>query len=216
MVALPNFRNRRIRMDGTIESTLSNPFVLFGVIVAILIGGVAGLLYLLNVYLALKLRPLQDALGGEVVSGFISGVYFKHFHEDKEQRIELVMGSRNSPPKMKIYHLAPPGFKMRVRREGIIYRGLTSLGLVKDVQIGDAAIDRQFLIQSDDEARTRSLFMDPEKRAAFLLLFDNKFTLLELSEDKVTAVKDHYRGEDLRPDRAREYLESIARLGAPW
>jgi len=61
------------------------------------------------------------------------------------------------------------GFRFHLSPEGLIGRFGKLLGL-QDVQVGDAAFDRAFLVRSSDEAKVRQFLANPSIRAAMLEL----------------------------------------------
>jgi hypothetical protein len=58
---------------------------------------------------------------------------------------------------MKTTDMKPAGFQFMIFRTGLISKIDKALGS-QDIEIGDAEFDRQFTIQSNNEARVRALF----------------------------------------------------------
>lgn len=56
------------------------------------------------------------------------------------------------------------GFNFTLYRQGMLARQLDKALATRDIQIGDASFDRDFLIQATDENRMRSLLSEPGLR----------------------------------------------------
>jgi hypothetical protein len=170
------------------------------------------IMYFVNRMMKRKLQPLATALGGELVTSFIKGIYIRLLNYSSEVRIRLTSGGQNSPPFLIIEQMAPLGFELSVSKENIATRKMEKWGLLKDIKVGDPLFDDNYLIRSSDPVRAQTFLLDSSRRQAVDHFFSHGFTDLQLKKDSITLRKPGYRSEDLDPELMRSHLENLQKL----
>ena len=66
--------------------------------------------------------------------------------------------------RLRAPYVNPDGFRFKVYRKGLFTRLGKMLGM-QDIEIGEAGFDEAFVVQGNDESKTRSLLADPKTRA---------------------------------------------------
>ena len=99
----------------------------------------------------------------------------------------------------------PDAFRFRLKAAGLLAPLATLLG-AEDIEVGDPAFDRAFVVQSADPARTKSLFADAELRAALVAA---RPALVEVKDD------EGWFGDEIPPGVDELYLEIPGKVLAP-
>ena len=113
-------------------------------------------------------------LAGELQGQFVDGGFWK---EDKvEARWDswtitldkyVVHGGRShrAYTRLRAPYVNPDGFRFRIYRKSIFTGIGKALGLVRDIEIGEEAFDRDFVIQGNSEEKVRAMLGRPRLRA---------------------------------------------------
>ena len=99
----------------------------------------------------------------------------------------------------------PDGFRFRLKAAGLLAPLATLLG-AEDIELGDPAFDRAFVVQSADPARTKRLLDDAALRAALVAA---RPALVEVKDD------EGWFGDEIPPGVDELYLEIPGRVLAP-
>ena len=170
------------------------------------------ILYFVSKSMVGKLKPIAQALGGEVAGNLLKGSYCLLNRDGVEVQIGIQPGSQYTPPVIYIKELRPGSFKMTLYKENAATRGLEKLGMLKDLKIGDPLFDEKYVIKSGDEIGAINFLQDPRRREAIEAMFDDGFHTFQLDKKSVMIQQRGYKKQDLDPERLRINLERLHSL----
>ncbi len=133
-------------------------------------------------------EEIWKQLAEELKGQFVDGGWFKHDKVEAQWNTWTVTMDKYVISTGKVTRVftrirAPyinaDGFRFRFYRKGIFTGIGKTLGLVQDIEIGEAAFDEQFVIQGNMEDRIRDMLRRPELRK-----------LIEVQPDICFEVKD--------------------------
>jgi hypothetical protein len=113
-------------------------------------------------------RQLSDAIGGQYVEArFLKGDRVEATHKEWTVTLDSYVvpaGKAHIPcTRMRAAFRNPGGFRFTVYRKSIFSAVAKVLGM-QDIEVGDDAFDRDFIVKSSDEARARTLLASPRLR----------------------------------------------------
>ena len=174
---------------------------------------VAGVfLFVVRQMLRKRLEPAARALGSKIVMNFLQSPYIPVHDHGGEARISVTPGGRNSPPFLILKDMTPVGFTLSISKENPITRGLGRLGILKDVEIGDALFDKTYVVRSSDPVMAQNFLQHPSRRDMTEWLFAEGFTQIRADKAAFMIMKPNYQKEDLNRDRMLFYLERMRKL----
>ncbi len=154
-----------------------------------------------------KLKPLAEMLNAEIKSSFLGGTYINIMNYGPEIHLKLTLGGKDNPPFMFLELLNPVGFRFRIVKRQTLNEFLFRFG--KEVELGDASLDENYLIHSDKPDEVSSYLMDSRRLEAIKYFFENNFTSIEANAKGVYAKKANYKEEDLTPGKVGTYLGNL-------
>jgi len=179
----------------------------------ILAGIIVFLYWLIHQVAASRLKPLARELGGEVVSSFGKGAYYKLVQEGVEFRVSLRSQGRSAVPDVIDMSVAAAfDFNLEVSKDDLISAGLAILKLKQDIEIGDQLFDIKYKVRSDHPDRAKNYLLDPAHREIIEDFFSQKFTSFTIDNEKATTSKTYFDNQDLEPQRVRERLHKLGQL----
>jgi hypothetical protein len=118
-------------------------------------------------------RQLSAAIGANYVeSSFLKGSKVEAVHKDWVVTLDtyVVPAGKTYIPctRMRAPFVNPSGFRFTVYRKSIFSGIATRLGM-QDIEVGDDAFDRDFVVKSTDESRVRTLLASPRLRELIAL-----------------------------------------------
>jgi hypothetical protein len=161
-----------------------------------------------------KLEGLATAFNTRVVMRLFQGPYVSVYHDGVENRISVTTGGRNSPPYLILKQLTPLGFKLSISKENPMTRGLGSIGLFKDVEVGNPAFDEKYLIRSNDPISAQSFFQDIGRREITEYFFDKGFNAIKSDNEVFMIMKPSYEKEDLMQEQILPLLKKMRKLAS--
>ena len=174
---------------------------------------VAGVfLFVARQMLRKRLEPAARALGSKVVMNFLQSPYIPVHYDSAESRISVTAGGRNSPPFLVLKDMTPVGFTLSISKENPITRGLSRLGVLKDVKIGDALFDEKYVVRSSDPVMAQNFLQHPDRREMTEWLFGEGFTQIRADKAAFMIMKPNYKKEDLNRDRILFLLDKTRKL----
>jgi|GEM_PF-1424083 len=138
-----------------------------------------------------RLAQIAASFQGEIVAGMF-GVYFLGCRNSRQFKVKTTQATRNNPAKLHISLLLPCPFKLQIMRENIGSAIFKKIGLVKDVQTGDASFDSEFVLSSDNAAMVQTFFSSQDTKNSVRSLSLSGFAL-NFDANGITAVKPHYK-----------------------
>lgn len=113
-------------------------------------------------------RRLSEELGGRYVEGgFCRDTRVEVAHGEWTVTLDTYTASTGSVTvvytRMRAPYVNPEGFRFTIYRRGV-FSDIGKFFGMQDVEVGDPAFDRDFIIRGTDEARLRSLFSSPALR----------------------------------------------------
>ena len=113
-------------------------------------------------------RQLSDEIAGRYVGGeFWKGDKVEAVHDEWTVTLDTYAVSTGQVvivyTRMRAPYVNPGGFRFTIYRKGIFSSLGKMLGM-QDIEIGDEAFDRDFIVKSSDEARVRELLSSPRLR----------------------------------------------------
>jgi hypothetical protein len=183
-------------------------------IVAVLIVGSLALAYLMFTRESRMLGRLAVALGGANKSSVLGGNYVRLVNQGVELQIRLMPSSSDSGygSLLIILRKTPPAFRMRISSSSCAARLGNAIGLVKDISVGDPAVDNRYQIKASNEGKAIAFINDPQRREALDYFFDQGFTDIKLAESDVCVIKPQNHKSDLDARRIKRHLEHFAML----
>ena len=177
-------------------------------------------------------RQFSAAIGANYVeSSFLKGSRVEATHRDWVVTLDTYMvpaGKTHIPcTRMRAPFVNPSGFRFAVYRKSIFSGIATRLGM-QDIEVGDDAFDREFVVKSTDESRVRGLLSNPRLRALIAMQPDIHFSVKddegwfatrfpegvdELYFSVTGIIKDHDRLK-LLFDLFAETLDALVEIGA--
>ena len=184
------------------------------VIVAMLIALSLVFAYFMFTRESRMLGRLAVALGGDNKSSVLGGNYVALDSHGVELQIRLMSGSSDSRhgSQLIILRKTPPAFRMQISSSSWAARLGNAIGLVKDIAVGDPAIDKRYRIKASNEEKAIEFFNDPQRREALAYFFDQGFTDIQLAENDVCVIKPQNLKYDLDPRLMKRHLEYFAIL----
>jgi len=176
-----------------------------------------GLLTFLSIMRTLRklraqLEPIANSLGGELVTGLLSGFYIRFPGAYGETRVSLTPGSKNNPPKLSIFQLRQMDFQLRILAEDSLSGVAKKIHLVRELEIGDPLFDQKYLLLTKDREKVQSFLLSSLRREAVDYFFSNGFSEINVLKNMVSAVKKYYTDQDLDPGRIRQDVEQLNRF----
>ena len=89
-----------------------------------------------------------------------------------------------------------------------------SIGLFKDVEVGDPAFDEKYLIRSNDPIRAQSFFQDMGRREITEYLFEKGFQVIKADNKAFMIMKPYYENEDLMQEQILPLLQKMRELAS--
>lgn len=113
-------------------------------------------------------RQLSEDIGGSYVEPrFLKGDRVEATHKEWVVTLDTFVipaGKVYIPcTRMRAAFVNPSGFRFTVYRRGVFCGIATRLGM-QDIEIGDEAFDREFVVKASDESRVRTLLANPRLR----------------------------------------------------
>jgi hypothetical protein len=180
-------------------------------IVVLVIFGVSLLVYIIVKITAFliqrKLRPLSEMLNAEMKSSFFGGTYLRILNYGSEIRLKLTLGGKDSPAVLSLELLNPVGFNFRIMRKQILSQMFSRWG--REVTLGDAALDEEFLIRSDKPEEASSYLLNSRRLDAIKYFFENGFTEIKANTKGVYTNKINYSESDLTMEKIGAYLDNL-------
>ena len=115
-----------------------------------------------------QLREFAVDLGEEDLK---SGAVYEGESEGLEYYYQYYAGSKNSPSHFKLWIDCPSQGEFKIAKESRFDSIFKRLGIAMEIQTGDSEFDKEYYIQTDSVAFTRSYLLSPEKREAIKKLF---------------------------------------------
>jgi len=118
-------------------------------------------------------RQISEQVGGQYFeSGFLKGDKVEAAHKNWVITLDsyvLVAGKTYIPcTRMRAAFVNPGGFRFTVYRKSI-FSGVAKLFGMQDIEVGEDAFDRDFIVKSADESRVRMLLSNPHLRELIAL-----------------------------------------------
>ena len=113
-------------------------------------------------------RQISEKVGGQYSeSGFFKGDKVEAAHKNWVITLDsyvLVAGKAHIPcTRMRAAFANPAGFRLTVYRKSI-FSGVAKLFGMQDIEVGEDAFDRDFIVKGTDESRVRALLANPHLR----------------------------------------------------
>jgi len=159
-----------------------------------------------------RVEPLAFELGGLPVINFFKGSFIKFINYNPEIKLEINPGSETSPPHIVFQRPLSLGFDLTITRKNLAARALTGLNLLKDVKVGDPALDDYYKICSTNRAQAMGFLQDPARKEKIKYFFEHGFTEIIAAKDSLFIKKTGFTQTDLDPKLVKERLDSFADL----
>jgi hypothetical protein len=189
--------------------TLSPP-VLFVIFIVVF----AGVLVAMRVYNRKRLLPLAELLdehSGEVTGAF-TFTLAGHFR-GREAAFTIRPGGKNRPPKFYVGIRCGAPVVFEIYKEGIGMNLAKKLHLLKDVEVGDPALDAKYVFSTKEPETFSAWVLRPEVRDAVTRLLDaGNVDRLEFRNGFLCTMRTPPGRESFEPDKARGILESLETL----
>ncbi len=160
------------------------------------------------------LLPLSRQLDNGVVAGSFN-VVLTGRREGYEVRVEPHMGGKNSPPSIVVIVFKESPLTFAITTEGKFDRMLKSMGIFKEIQVGDPDFDEKYLLRVGDEGMGRMLLSNSEVRDAIARVFDLGYESLRTYRNQIRAHKrtgTFQMQSDLAPDKVLAVIESMVTI----
>ena len=118
-------------------------------------------------------RQLSEAVGATYVTGgFLKGDKVEATHKEWVVTLDtyVVPAGKTYIPctRIRVPFVNPSGFRFTVYRKSI-FSGIAKAFGMQDIEVGDEAFDRDFIVKSSDDARIRALLSNPRLRELIAL-----------------------------------------------
>ncbi len=159
-----------------------------------------------------QLEPIANALGGELVSGWLVNNYVRIPGYDYEAQVVITPRGKNTPPKLTIRFLDQLDFQITITAENVLTGVLKKIHLAREVEIGDPIFDQKYLISTRDRDKVQAFLLSGSRREAVDFFFSNGFSRMGTFQNSVGAEKNNYQNQDLDPGRIREDLDRLRKF----
>jgi hypothetical protein len=161
-------------------------------------------------------RLLAQTIDADHVErGFVKGDAVVARTGDWQITLDLVTESSGNSSvtytRMRAPYVNDEGLRFTVYREGFFTPLGKKLGLVQDLEVGDEAFDRAFVVQGNDEARIRELL---SSSAIKLLMHKQPRFRITVKDDEGFFGDDYGYEVDLLEFRVAEVIKDVPRLHA--
>ena len=156
-----------------------------------------------------KLESIAMSLGGECVSGFWE---IKLMNYEKEQRIVLLPGGKNTDPLLELQQFTDLDFDMSIMKENKVTLTMEKWGLNIETKSGDPVFDEKYLVNSRAKDRAQMFLSSAERRRIIDFFFDAGFNSMTLQQKKLSFSKPDYTDQDLDPELLRSQLDQLHKL----
>lgn len=150
---------------------------------------------------------LQGSVSGSALLGFFT---FRGYYKNRPLKIERRPPGKNTPEWLKVTFEDPPfAFGLKVSKEGFFKSAMKKMGLMKDIETGDAAFDERLYAASETRELAAGYLSDAARRALVISLFDAGAYDLEVVAGGVTIpglLRLRKRGPDLEKDLSMQNL----------
>jgi hypothetical protein len=130
------------------------------------------------------------------------------------------MGSKNSPPSLTIQAQIPCSVKLTIRQENWYDRFARKIGLMAELQTGDAVFDQAYLLETEQDDAVQSCLSDEGKRREIDTLFHLGFPVREIvfGKNYLRIVLSPFQEHAIAPFQWRStwMLCSISPADLPW
>jgi hypothetical protein len=159
-----------------------------------------------------KLEPIAMSLGGEVVSGLLVMNYIKLINYEKEQRVGLMPGGKNSPPSLVLSQFTDLDFDLTIMKENKVTLTMEKWGLNIEMKSGDPVFDEKYLIKSRQKEQAQMFLTSAERKLIIDFFFDAGYTTMTLQLKTLSFSKPNYTDRDLDPNLLRAQLDQLHKL----
>ena len=156
-----------------------------------------------------KLEPVAMSLGGELVSGFLVQNYIRLMNYEKEQRIELMPGGKNTPPSLVLQQFTDLDFDLTIMKENKVTLTMEKWGLNIEMKSGDPIFDEKYLIKSRRKEQAQVFLSSAERKLIIDFFFGAGFTTMTLQLKTLSFSKPNYTDQDLDPNLLRAQLDQL-------
>jgi len=156
-----------------------------------------------------KLESIANSLGGELVDGFWE---VRLMNYEKEQRIVLLPGGKNTPPSLELRQFTDLDFDLTIMKENKVTLTMEKWGLNIETKSGDPVFDQKYLIKSRPKEQAQVFLSSPERKLIIDFFFDAGFTMMTLRQKTLSFEKPDYTDQDLDPDLLRSRLDQLHKM----